>query len=409
MLGRYREILRFPGALRFSLAGLLARLQVAMAGLGITLLVLSERGSFLLAAQLTAAYAVAAAVVAPWIARLVDQHGQYRVVPAQLSVHAPAVLALILLATIDGWHAVMLLLALVAGASQVSVGSLVRARWSKIYAGTPHLRTAFAWEGIADEIAFVLAPLLAVALVLSVTPSAALLFATLAVTVGCALLVLHRASEPLPTGIPSPRPSGDTPLMVPGVGAIAAVFLLLGAVVGSFEITTIGFALGHGVDGYVGVLLALYATGSLVAGVVLARKAAIAHSRLLLVTVGGLAVVTIPLALVESGLLLGPLALLAGAAVAPALASGMALMERALPTRLTEGRSVLNRALAVGVAVGLLLSGWLLEEATPSTAYLVTTGSAFAALAIVLAVRGSLVSVDAELASPHEPQLQPST
>jgi MFS family permease len=142
---------------------------------------------------------------------------------------------------------------------------------------------------------------------------------------------------------------------------------------------------------------------------VLARRTAIAHSRLLLVTVAGLAVVTIPLALVESGLLLGPLALLAGAAVAPALASGMALMERALPTRLTEGRSVLNRALAVGLAVGLLLSGWLLEEATPSTAYLVTTGSAFAALAIVLAVRGSLVSVDDEVSSPHEPQLQPST
>ena len=55
----------------------------------------------------------------------------------------------------------------------------MRARWSKIYTGTPQLRTAFAWESLLDEVVFISGPPLATLLALQIAPSAALLVATL--------------------------------------------------------------------------------------------------------------------------------------------------------------------------------------------------------------------------------------
>ena len=79
-------------------------------------------------------------------------------VPLQLGVHVPAILGLILVATLDGLTPLLFVLAFLAGASQLSVGSLIRARWSKIYTGTPQLRTAFAMESLVDEVVFIAGP-----------------------------------------------------------------------------------------------------------------------------------------------------------------------------------------------------------------------------------------------------------
>lgn len=391
MFGQYVRVLRFPGALLFSLTGLFARLQLSMASMGATLLVVAERDSYSLAAQITAVYAVSGAVISPLVSRRIDQYGQHRVVPLQLAVHVPAILGLILVTTLDGLTPLLFVLAFAAGASQLSVGSLIRARWSKIYTGTPQLRTAFAMESLIDEVVFIAGPPLATVLALQVFPSAALLFATAVLTVGCTVLVLQRSTQPLPSGQPSSATGGNA-LRLPGVAGVAGIFVLLGGVFGSFELTTIGFAQEKGVAGYTGLLLAMYSIGSLIAGFAFgARTFRTPLPGQLLAAAALLAVVSAPLALMSTPWLLGAAAFVAGFAVAPVLISGMSVIEHIVPgRRLTESMTWVSGGLSVGLAGGLLLAGAIVDSMSAATAYLVTSGCGIGVFLVALLVRGSL-------------------
>ena len=79
MLSSYRSVLTRPGALAFSAAGMVGRLPLSMAGLGMLLLVHADSGSYGLGGSVAAAYLVADAVVALPLGRLVDARGQGRV------------------------------------------------------------------------------------------------------------------------------------------------------------------------------------------------------------------------------------------------------------------------------------------------------------------------------------------
>ena len=64
MLTSYRRVFAHPGALAFSLTGLVARLPIAMMTLGIVLLVSTLTGSYALAGQVSAAYIIGNAAFA---------------------------------------------------------------------------------------------------------------------------------------------------------------------------------------------------------------------------------------------------------------------------------------------------------------------------------------------------------
>ncbi|AZI57127.1 MFS transporter [Nakamurella antarctica] len=378
-----------PGSLLFSLTGLFARLQMSMAGMGATLLIVHERDSYSLAALVTAVFALAAAFIGPQVSRLVDRFGQHRIVPLQLSVHVPAILALIFVAYGDGLEPLLLGLALVAGSSQLSVGAMIRARWSKIYTGTPLLRTAFAVESLVDEVVFITGPPLATVLALQVAPSAALLVATLILTVGSVLLILQRSTQPVPSGTTHPAPKGSA-LFLPGVGALAGIMVFVGAVFGSFEITTIAVAQDAGAANWTGLLLAVYSFGSLIGGFAYGAREFRAHlPRQFIIAVTALGIVTLPLAAMGNLVLLGIAAAVAGFAVAPVLISVMSLVEYIVPAkRLTESITWATGGLSVGLAGGLLISGAIVDNFAASNAYLVTSGAAVLAFVSAYLIRG---------------------
>src|SRR3954468_14015972 len=82
MFTSYRRILAEPGALRFSMAGLVARLPISMIGLGIVLLVSAATGSYGGAGAISAAYMFANAGFSILQGRLLDRLGQGRVLAA---------------------------------------------------------------------------------------------------------------------------------------------------------------------------------------------------------------------------------------------------------------------------------------------------------------------------------------
>jgi len=391
VFGSYAQVLRRPGAIRFTAAGFLARMQMSMAGLGSVMLLSVERGSFAVAGTVSAIYALSAALIGPQVSRLIDVFGQSKVLPVQLVVHVPAIAAMIAVALTTDLNWPIYLLALVAGAAQPSVGPLIRARWSAQLHGTSLLRTAFAWESLVDEAVFILGPPLATIVALQIAPSAALVLATTMLVIGTILLLTQRSTEPKPSGRRT-GPKGRSAILLPGVGGISAIFILLGGIFGSFEVTTVAFTREEGVPEAAGLLLALYAVGSLAAGLIfgaLALKATLV--RQFMIAVAALALVTLPLPFLSTVWLVAIGLFVAGVACSPVLISGMALIERVVPsTRLTESMTWASSGLAVGIATATPLAGVVIDTYGAQTAYWVTSGCAIGAALIAALVFRSL-------------------
>ncbi len=403
MFGSYAQVLRRPGALRFTAAGFLARMQMSMMGLGAVMLLSAERGSYAVAGAVAAIYAVSNAIIGPQVSRLIDSFGQFKVVPIQLAIHVPAVVGMIAITLWTPLTWPIYVLALVAGASQPIMGPLVRARWSAQLHGSPLLRTAFAWESLIDEAVFILGPPLATIVALQINPSAGLLLATAMLLVGTVLLLSQRRTEPTPSGRHSAT-KGRPAILLPGVAAIAAVFVMMGALFGSFEVTTVAFAKASGVPEAAGVVLALYAVGSLLAGLVfgaLTLRASLLRQFVL--ATATLAVVTAPLPFLPQVWQIAVGLFVAGLACSPVLISGMAFVERVVPgARLTESMAWVTSGVAVGIAVASPLAGVIIDRFGAHTAYWVTSGAAILAIIVALAFLPSLRRAQAGAVAPAE-------
>ena len=95
MANPYVEIFRAPGAAAFCAAGFLARLPLPMVTIGIVTMISQTHGRYGLAGAVAATFAVTNALVSPRISRLVDRHGQARVVVPATVVAVAALLGLV--------------------------------------------------------------------------------------------------------------------------------------------------------------------------------------------------------------------------------------------------------------------------------------------------------------------------
>ena len=160
MFDGYRSALALPGAVRFSSAGLVARLPNSIETLGIVLLVSGQTGSYALAGALSAAYQLAVAVGAPLTSRLADRRGQTGLLTVLCLANAALIALLVLLIVNDAPAAASFAVAALGGLTQPAIGSMVRARWAAIAPDAPTLRSAFALESVLDELVFTVGPLL---------------------------------------------------------------------------------------------------------------------------------------------------------------------------------------------------------------------------------------------------------
>lgn len=384
MLGPYLQVLRTPGAVKFSVWGMIARLQNSMAGLGAVMLLSVERGSYAIAGVVAALYAVSMAVISPQASRFIDVFGQRKIVPIQLTVHLPAIAGLIGVAVFTELNWPLFVLAVLAGASQPAVGSLVRTRWSYLLKGKPELRTAFAWESLLDEVVFISGPPLATFLALAYPP-AGLAAAAIFLTLGLVFLLRQRDTEPKPSG--RAKAAGGKPaILLPGVAGVFGVFVMLGAIFGSVEVITVAFSKEAGQPLMAGVILALYSGGSLIGGLVFgALRLQMSLLRQFMLGVVFLSIVTLPLPFLSSLPLLGIGITLAGLSISPVLITATALIEQVVPShRLTESIAWTGSGMSAGVALGTPLAGLLIDGFGGATAYFLTAGAGVGSL--VLAV-----------------------
>src|SRR5260370_33623600 len=89
----YADIFRVPGARRFSAAGVIGRMPMAMFGLGTVLLISAGTGKYGVAGAVSAVGSLGYAFSSPQIARLVDGRGPRRVLLPLLTGLTPATAA----------------------------------------------------------------------------------------------------------------------------------------------------------------------------------------------------------------------------------------------------------------------------------------------------------------------------
>ncbi|SBU93431.1 hypothetical protein YW5DRAFT_04370 [Streptomyces sp. Ncost-T6T-1] len=378
----YLRLLATPGARAFTAGNLIARLPMGMLSVSAVIMIAGSRGSYALAGAVTATGLAATAVVAPFTARLVDRFGQARVAVPATALAVLGSLALVLCVHHDA-PAWTLFAAYAATATTPNTGGMSRARWAYLHRGDPAaLHTANSFEQAADELCFMLGPVLAATLCGALFPEAGTLVGAGLLMTGVLVFAAQRATEPPVT----PRTkSAASPLRTPGMPALLAVFLATGAVFGSLEVVSIAHAGGA--------ILALQAAGSCAAGLLYGslRPARNVHLRLLLCLAAMTALMSLPLLAAAGSASLPVLALcllLAGAATAPTMVTGMTLVQRATrPEQLNEGMTLSVTALLGGVAAGAAAGGWLVEHAGTAPGYAAPMSAA--ALALVIAAAGT--------------------
>jgi hypothetical protein len=386
MFTRYRTVLAHSGAWRFSLTALVARLPISISTLGIVLLATGLGRSYGLAGALSASFTIANGLSSVVQGRLLDRLGQSVVLPAVAAAYAVGVVGLVT-AMESGWPEVIAFgSAFLAGAAYPPIGSAVRARWSHVLTGRPReVQTAYALESVIDEVIFVIGPTVATVLATQWHPWAGLGLALLTGVPGTLLLAAQRGSQPIPRRahqVETSRPAMPwRPVLL-----LSAVSFALGSLFAAAEVSTVAFSAEQDAKPYAGVLLASWAFGSMLAGLITGTRQWRRHP-IQRVRTGCflLALVMVPMTLVGSMTAMGLVLFVSGFGVAPTLIAVLSSIEQGVPAgRLTEGIAIAHTGLAAGLAPGAALAGLVIDAHGASPSYLVALGGG------VLAALGSL-------------------
>lgn len=362
MLTTYGPLLRLPGVLRLFVVGFLARIPTAMAGVILTLHVVAQldRG-YGQAGVVAGALTIGIAIGAPWRGRLVDRLGLRRAILPSIVVESVAWLVMPHLR-----YEAVIAAAFVAGLFLVPVFSVTRQSLA-ILVPLRHQRSAFALDSVFTEITWMLAPVVGVLLATRSTVLGLSVIGVLTVAGGALLMWANPPTRTAPADGPAqpaaPRGRLVSPqLVVVLLAGLAAAFVLVGTDVSL--VATLNEA-GHAEA--IGWMIALWAAGSVVGGLVHGARAG-TPSPLVLVVL--LAAATLPAAFAPFPVWLALAIFVAGLPCAPTLASINATLARTAPEdRRGEVIGWSGTMQTVGNALGAPLCGWVIDRSVPGAGF----------------------------------------
>jgi MFS family permease len=402
MSNPYAEIFRAPGAKAFAAAGFIARMPMAMAPIGIVAMLSQTHGEYWLAGAVSAVYALANALIAPQISRVVDRLGQRRTLIPTTAI-AVAAFAVLMLAAHLAWPVWTLFASALLAAVMPSFPAMVRARWSEIFRDRPELNTAFAFESAADELVYIAGASLSVGLSVALFPEAGLLASTLLLTLGAVAFIVQRSTEPKAHG--GSGAGGKSAIRQRPVQIVTLALIFVGAIFATAEVSAVAITEALGEPGAASLVIGVYAVGSFVVGLIVgALNLKMALHRQLAIALGVLAVTAWPLLFADTVLLLTAAIFVSGISISPTFITAFGLIERRVPAAmLTEGITWVMTGIGIGMALGSFASGWVVDTYGPQNGFWVSVVAGSLALLTVLLGR-KVLGTDHE-ASP--PLLQP--
>ncbi|WP_423065454.1 MFS transporter [Devosia sp. CN2-171] len=379
----YAEIFRARGAKGFAAAGFIARMPMAMAPIGIVAMLSQTHGEFWLAGAVSATYALANALFAPQVSRIVDRLGQSRVlIPTTLL--AVAAFLVLLVATNQNWPVWTLFASALVAAVMPSFPAMIRARWSELFRDRPELNTAFAFESSADELVYIAGASLSVGLSVALFPEAGMLASTLFLALGALAFIAQRSTEPKPSGATG-RP-GQSAIRQRPVQVVTLALIFVGAIFATAEVSAVAITEELGQAGAASLVIGVYALGSFVVGLIVgALNLKLALERQLTIALAILALTAWPLLFVDNVPMLALAVFVSGVAISPTFITAFGLIERRVPAAmLTEGITWVMTGIGIGMALGSFVSGWVVDTYGPGNGFWVSVVAGALALLTVM-------------------------
>ena len=266
---RDQGLVRAVGGTYFPLA-LVARLPYAMVVVGVLTLVVAGRGSLALGGLNSAMVGIGAATCGPLLGAAVDRFGQRRVLLVISAASSAALGAMAWVVYSPLPDAAVLAVAFLVGATAPQIAPLSRSRLVAIISAcvvpgrrVRVLNSTMAYESAADEIVFIVGPVVAGVLAVAVDPWAPVVAAAVLTLVFVSAFALH------PSAATAQASAGRTPaagsvreLARPHVVVIVVGILGVGLFFGSMLTSLTAFMGDHGRPEEAGLVYAAMGVGS---------------------------------------------------------------------------------------------------------------------------------------------------
>jgi len=360
----YRDLIRVPGVLNVTASQLFARLPQGMLSLAILMHVQGLTSSYALGGAVVACVSLGEAIAMPVTARLTGRVGMVPVLVASAAVNG---LGLLALALAGSSAPLLIVLGLLIGASVPPLMPVVRALYPQMVRGDG-VRALFALDTTAQELIWVVGPVVATFLASAVSTAIPLVVSA-AVTVGGTVWFLLGAHRFRPTLAEHTAAFGR---VLANRAVLLAIVASL-ALVASFMAMEVGIVAIYGRTGITaGAAIAIASVGSLIGGL------AFGHRRLGLggvVAALGLVVVGTVLFGFADGLVLQFAALfVSGCGFAPAMSALYLMVSREIEEHAaTEAFGWLNSGALVGAAIGTATGGIAVDAYGATGAIVVAT------------------------------------
>lgn len=374
--GSYRLLLTRPFVLRTFALGLVGRLTYGVLPLPLLFTIRQATGSFAVAAFGTALFGLGTLTM-PVQARLIDRHGQRRVLPVAATLFMLGLTTMVVL-SIRGVSTPLAWIALAGclGPTAPALGPSMRAQW-RVFVEEDARPAAYAMDSVAEESLYLLGPLVA-SIVLALGPArVGLLVALGLLAVGVGGLVASPAAGP---GGALHRPADRSFLWSRRLLALLAAMAVSGAATASAYTAVAAVADAQDHPEYAGYVEIAMALGAVTGGIAWGRFARQGHwatqlAGLFVVLAVALTACFLAGTLVPIAVALG----LGSLVVSPAYVVAFTASDSLVPDRQrTEASTWVSTSANLGTSAGTALAGVLVHRFSP--------GAPFALGAVVLMV-----------------------
>ena len=392
--GAYGPIIRTREAYRFDIGTLFMRLFSYTTTIG-TIATLTLSGATAVESTSVASLiAVCMIFVAPRVSKRIDEKGQSAIVPGATAI-AAAGITLMLATTFFGWPFWLNYVAAPLISFLPNAQALARTRWAfliqsgKLGDDAPALKTAYAYEGVLEDIAFMVGPAFVVALAAGITPIAGMGAGIIIYCIGAALLVSSKDTEPEPGWGTAPKPEkkGASVLRAsPVVRVLFAIMILYGCVYGSFDAAAISYCDSIDFAMLASAMFAIESAFSVVMSILFGMMGIAAPLRKQFVAFSVLfGCLYALIGLIDSPTSLIVIACIAALSYAPMYITLNVTCERAVPSaNLTEALSWIASGTSVGMVIGPVAGGTVIDAWGPLAGFNLTSCFALGIVALTL-------------------------
>lgn len=370
---KYKTLLNNKVFKSLSIFAAIARMPGSMMSSSVIILIASIYHNYSIAGTIIAIIWLSFGFAIPITGRYIDRNGYVKILAFLLSISTVSFIIFQYLVSIKANSITLYLAAIVIGVFLPITSGVMRTLWGRLYHhNTSMLKTAYAYESVIDEIIFIVGPIIATVLCTNVNPYAginAMLLFFLCGIIGLNIITLKNKDK-IPVN--ALEDDSKTPLKYPmKIFLILIIELCAGIVFGCVDITTIAFASFHHVKEYTGLMLALYALSSCISGIIFGSVDFKKHPGLIyLMAILFFELSLLPLPYIHNSFIMASMLFISGFTVSPILISSLSLIKQySKISRLTEMLSWSGMCMNVGVMLGSVISGFIIDQYSASFSY----------------------------------------